>query len=123
MAANIDSIECDFVINVAHANKMQRGMTWVRNGINGVGAKKNALGPGRFTFGLLKFETMLADIHTWHVSIEALRYTKLVDAEDSDGDTYTDLLIQEVSPLEKRGMIEGGTKKYRGILTITGVQT
>lgn len=122
MAANIDAISCDFIINADHANKMQRGKTWVRDGINGAGAKKNALGPSPFSFNLIKFETTLADIHTWQQSIEALKYNKLVDAEDSDGDQYTDLLVQDVSTLRKRGMIEGGVKRYRGMLAITGVQ-
>jgi len=123
MSANIDSIDCDFVIDVRHQNDMERGETWVRDGIDGTGAKKSGKGPGAFSFRLIKFEVTLADLHTWQASIEALKYTKLVDAEDSDGDTYTDLLIEDVSPLVKDEIIDGGTRKKTGELIISGSQT
>ena len=74
---------------------------------------------GRFQFKLIEFDS-LANLRTWRDNIEALRNEGSYTITDSDAIAHTSCVIEFVSPLQTVAVIESGTSKYMGMLTIEG---
>lgn len=116
--ASIGGTSCEHIKGTATGAK-ESLMTWRREGLNGVAAKKMGDEAGIFVFLLVKRDSD-ANVETWQTAIEAKSAT-IVDIIDDDAITHSNCMIETVSEMIKFDLLEPpSTKIKHAAMTVTG---
>lgn len=118
MATSVDSIGCD-IIDGADTKQSTRARIWETPGVDGVAVMKLGQTAGRFQFTCIEFDT-LSTLRTWRDNITALKNEGSYTITDSSGIAHASCVIEMVSELKTKAVIESGSSKFMGMLTIAG---
>ena len=104
MAANIGGVSCTFVRGGFPVLKY-RTRRWAVPGIDGHGLM--VMGRGNSSCELIAvFYSNNTGVNTWAAALEALQGT-IVSAENDQGDTTSDLFVEQVKNAEKKAAKNG----------------
>jgi len=118
MATSVDSVGCD-LIDGTDSGQTTRARLWETPGVDGVGVMKLGQTAGRFQFQCIEFDS-LSNLRTWRDNIEALRNEGSYTITDSSGIAHSKCVIENVSELNTKAVIEAGSSKFMGVLIIAG---
>jgi hypothetical protein len=119
MAANINSISCD-IIDGPYSGSKTGARSWKVDGLDGIAIMKTGLAPGRFEFRCIVFKSTMADVNTWRVSIEALQNEGSYTIVDSSAKSHTNCVIENVTDVSPKNVIQAGASKFIGTLIVSG---
>ena len=126
--ASIGSVSCDFVRDDARPPHLQEGLeTWVRPGIDGIGARTLGRRGGRFTVRALKIDTAAA-IETWLNALAGLAGAAAVIITFDSGTAYSSCYVggedgDAVRLTGYRGCIYLGNARIRAEVEVSGFRS